>query len=89
MRKGFGLFLVMVLLAPLVPRAQALAPACWSGPDFDIPYYTGTILPLPRQAVYRDYYLPLKKTLIVPGPELKPSDPRLQDTGRTHRAVWR
>ena len=40
-----------------------------------MPYYTGRILPTPRQAVYRDEFLPMGRVAIVVGSDVKAPEP--------------
>ena len=44
---------------------------------FDVPVYTGTILPTPQQAQYADEFVPLGRVGIVLGKGLTKNDPRL------------
>ena len=64
------------LLLPL--HASADVPSERRGPEFDVPYFTGTITPTPKEATYFDEVLPLANTGLLLGPGLEPNDPRLQ-----------
>lgn len=45
---------------------------------FEIPYYTGFVMPVPEEVTYFDEYLPLSKTGIIPGKRMKADDARLK-----------
>ena len=70
-----GLLGVVGLLAG---EAGTGVPATRQGPEFDVPVFTGTIMPTPREVSYRDAFLSLARTVIVPGPEAGPEDPRVR-----------
>ena len=48
-----------------------------NSPQFDVPYYTGTVYPPPKSARYGDAFLPLGRTGVVLGKGIARNDARV------------
>lgn len=64
----------LTLTAACLLVTQAFA---WQTDFGGMPYYTGSVLPTPQQAVYHDRYLSLADAAVVLGTDIDAEDPRL------------
>ncbi len=65
----------ITVTAPGVPAPSLHLPPPQPGPDYEdplrMPFYTGTILPVPQDVTYHDEFFPLDQTGIVLGPGIE------------------
>lgn len=68
---------VAVLAALFAAAVPAATPEQLAADERAVPFYTGTVYPVPQQAQYRDVFLPLERTGVLLGKDIAPEDARV------------